>query len=98
MSNLGVEVVRLATSAALETSDRFRLESGAPARFSPLSFVNGGAIWLATEAGAPAFRHALPIQGRLQLCAVLSPAAAELALIGTVDAGPTAFGLFAPPF
>lgn len=87
----------LGCDARMEAPDRLCLESGASGRYSPLSFVDGGTIWLATEAGAPVLRYDLSTQGGFLLCAGLSPVAAGLAWFGTGDAGLTAFGLLAPP-
>jgi hypothetical protein len=80
----------------MEAADRLCLESGASGRYSPLSFVDGGAIWPTTEAGAPVLHYDLSTQGGFLLCAGLSPVAAGLAWFGTEDAGLTAFGLLAP--
>lgn len=86
----------LGCEARLETPDRLVLESGASGRYSPLSFVDGGAVWLATENGVPVLRYDLSTAGAFLLCLGLSPVAGGLAWFGTGDAGLTAFGLLAP--
>lgn len=87
----------LGCDARLDAPDRLVLESGASGRYSPLSFVDGGTIWSATEGGAAVLRYDLSTTGAFLLCAGLSPVAAGLAWFGTGDPGLTAFGLLAPP-
>ena len=75
---------------------RLLLESSAPGRYSPLSFVDGGAIWLAKERGGTVLRYDLSTTGGLLLCLLLSPACAAVAWFTLHDAGLALFGLVMP--
>jgi len=87
----------LGCEVRLEAPDRLVLESGASGRYSPLSFVDGGAVWVSVEGGVPVLRYDLSTAGAFLLCLGLSPVAGSLAWFGTGDPGLTAFGLLAPP-
>ena len=75
---------------------RLVLESGAPGRYSPLSFVDGGVVWLSAEPGGTVLRYDLSTAGGLLTCLVLSPVCGAVAWFMFGDAGLALFGLLAP--
>ena len=75
---------------------RLVLETGAPGRYSPLSFVDCGAVWLAAEPYGTVLRYDLSTAGGLLLCLLLSLVCAATAWFTLESIGLAVFGLLAP--
>lgn len=76
--------------------ERIVLESGAPGRYSPLAFVDGGTIELAVENGKAVLRYDLSTGGGLALCLVLAPVLAAVAWFTLGDPALTVFAFVMP--
>ena len=75
---------------------RLVLDSGAPGRYSPLSFVDGGTVWLSDENGGTTLRYDLSTAGGLLLCLFLSPVCCAVAWFALRNWVLALFGLLAP--